>query len=195
MVPDPHRAQVPGQTIEITGKWIGEAVPHLPSGITDIDGKTPRGPAAVAALDPYRVVAVIDGKQIVAGFAAKLIGRVPPSPRNGYVGGLPQLLQQLYAQMGVATEAARERLDLVEPWRSKLQRLGRDAGRDLSNAAHYVGDPNVPPSMVAQWQDTRMRIYWDAYLSRAPSWAERTQLLAKIQQKYRVKVIDPDFFH
>jgi hypothetical protein len=180
---------------EFTGKWIGETAPHMPSRITDVNGNKPMGPKAVAGLDPYRIVAVMDGKQIVAGFAWAWLSRVPPSEGNGYQDRLPELLQQLYSQLVIADEAVKLGLTLEEPWRSQLKKLGHDAGHAFGAATNYPGDPNVPPSLVAQWDDARRHIFWSAYLSQASTDDGKQALLRKIKERFKIKVVDPDFFN
>ena len=182
-------------TTEFTGKWISEAAPHMPSGVTDVNGKKPMGPKAVAGLDPYRIVAIMDGKQIVAGFAWVWMSRVPPSEGNGYQDQLPELLQQLYSQLVIADEAVKLGLTLEEPWRSQLRILGHDAGHAFNAATNYPGDPNVPPSLVAQWDDARKHIFWSAYLSQANTDEGKQALLRKIKERFKIKVVDPDFFN
>jgi hypothetical protein len=104
-------------------------------------------------------------------------------------------LQQLYSQIAVANEAYRLRLYLEEPWRSQLQKLGHDAGHAFNGATDYPGDPNVPPSLVAQWNDARLHIFWSAYLGQGSTEAGQQALLQKIKEKYKIKVVDPDFFN
>jgi hypothetical protein len=183
------------ETTEFTGKWISEAAPHMPSGVTDIYGRRPLGPQAVAGLDPYRIVAIMDGKQIVAGFAWAWMSRVPPSEGNGYQDRLPELLQQLYSQLVIADEAVKLGLTLEEPWRSQLKKLGHNAGHAFDAVTNYPGDPNVPPSLVAQWDDARKHIFWSAYLSQASTDEGKQALLRKIKERFKIKVVDPDFFN
>jgi hypothetical protein len=40
----------------------------------------------------------------------------------------------------------------------------------------------------------RERILWDAYFDQAATQAERQALLSQIQEKYKLTVVDPDFF-
>jgi hypothetical protein len=183
------------QVTDFTGKWIAEAAPHMPSGVTDINGKKPVGPPAVAGLDPFRIVATIDGKQIVAGFAWAWINRVPPYERNGYSDSLPKLLQKLYSQVAVADSAVKLGLNYHEPWQTQLRKLGRDAGHDIASVTNYPGDPNIPPALLAQIDDARGHIMYDAFLSQATTDADRQTLLKKIDEKYRITVVDPDFFN
>jgi hypothetical protein len=183
------------QIVDVTGKWIAPAVPHMPSDVTDVNGKKPVGPQAVAALDPFRIVATIDGKQMVAGVAWAWINRVPPSERNGYSGRLPELLQKLYSQIAISDSAVKMGLNYHEPWQTQLRKLGRDAAHAVASVTNYPGDPNVPPALLAQVGDAGHHIMYDAFLAQAPTDAEQKELVRKIDEKYKIAVVDRDFFN
>jgi hypothetical protein len=53
-------------TKTLTGKWISDSCSSPPAGYAAKNGLHPKGPKEVAEQAPNRVVAVIDGKQIVA---------------------------------------------------------------------------------------------------------------------------------
>lgn len=193
MTPDPSKPYA--QVIEFKAKWLSEAAPHMPSGVTDLNGRRPVGPGPIAGLDPYRIVAIIDGKPVVAGFAWGLATSVPSPERRAYDSRLADLVQKVYSELAVGNEAVKLGLLLQEPWRTKLRRLGFDAQHDFGAATDYPGSPNVPPSLVGQYNDALHRLLYDAYLSQATTDAERQALLRRIDRKYKLKVIDRDFFN
>jgi hypothetical protein len=180
---------------DFTGKWIAPAAPHMPSDVTDVNGKKPVGPQAIAGLDPFRIVATINGKQMVAGVAWAWINRVPPSERSGYSGRLPELLQKLYSQIAISDSAVKLGLNYHEPWQTQLRKLGRDAAHAIASVTDYPGDPNIPPGLLAQVGDARHHIMYNAFLAQAPTDAEQKELVRTIDEKYRITVVDRDFFN
>jgi len=84
-----------------------------------------RGPEAVAASDPNKVVAVVNGKQITAKQAFDLLKALTPEERKQREGKLPDLLQQLYTQQQLAEQAGKLNLDQQSPWKDRLV-LARD---------------------------------------------------------------------
>lgn len=193
LTPDPSKPLV--QLMEIRGKWLSDAAPHMPSGVTDVNGRKPVGPGPIAGLDPYRIVAIIDGKPLVAGFAWRLATSVPPPERRAYDSRLAELVQKVYSELAVGNEAVKLGIVLQEPWRTKLRRLGFDEQHDFGAATDYPGSPNVPLSLLGQYNDIFHHILYDAYLSQAATDAERQALLRRIDRKYKIKVIDRDFFN
>jgi len=79
-----------------------------------------RGPEAVAASDPNKVVAVVNGKQITAKQALDLLKALTPEERKQREGKLAEILQQLYTQQQLAEQAAKLSLDQQEPWKDRL---------------------------------------------------------------------------
>jgi len=79
-----------------------------------------RGPEAVAASDPTKVVAVVDGKQITAKQALDLLKALTPEERKQREGKLADLLQQLYTQQQLAEQASKMNLDQQAPWKDRL---------------------------------------------------------------------------
>jgi hypothetical protein len=174
------------ETMTFTGTWISDASPHLPSVTTDQNGAKPKGPGAVAKLDPLRVVAIIDGKQMTARQATELMNG---HRSNG--SGLTEFLQKLYLRRAIADEAVELHLDRQPPWKEKLQ----DAQRQIFQVhQNYAGDPNIPPELMAQWEAARVQILWDAYFNRAGTEEEKQLLLKREADKCKLKVVDPDFF-
>src|ERR1700728_3959132 len=80
-------------------------------------GLKPRGPEAVAAQDPSRVVAVIDGKPLTAREALDLLKPLPPQERKRFEANLQGLVQQIYMEDQLADEAAKMSLDQQSPWK------------------------------------------------------------------------------
>ncbi len=194
VTPHSFSATVHASTITtFKGKWISATAPHPPNGVTDLNGKKPVGAQAVAGLDPYRIVAVIDDKQLIADQAWKWVQLVPPGQRNAYHGRLPDLLQQLYIQKAVAAEALRMHLDMVDPWKSRLHKLGHDTAHAIAGVTNYPGDPNIPPQLLAQSSDARNHILWDAYFAQSGS-GDVQALQQQLRARYQIRVIDPDFF-
>src|SRR6478609_1459824 len=66
-----------------------------------------RGPEAVAALDPNRVVATIDGKQITAKQALEMLKPYTPEQRKQLESDLPKFVQQTYMR-GQLADAAKK---------------------------------------------------------------------------------------
>jgi parvulin-like peptidyl-prolyl isomerase len=85
----------------------------------------PRGPEAVAAQDPNRVVAVIDGKQITAKQALDMLKPFPPEQRKQYESNLSNLIQQIYMREQLADAAKKVNLDQQSPWKEQIE-LTRD---------------------------------------------------------------------
>jgi hypothetical protein len=182
------------RTVTITetyrGYWRGESCPNPPPNRVIHSVAKPNGPDSVAAQDPSRVVALIDGRPISARQGMDLIDSAPPSVRSRYQGRLPELLQRLYMQNAIIAEAVRLHLDREPPWNARLQ----NTSKLLQGVPNYSGDSNIPPTLLAQWQNARGRILWEAYFSQAAGLQERQALFEQLQQKYRITVQDPDFF-
>lgn len=173
-------------TITYAGKWISDMGPHLPSAIaTDANGAKPKGPGAVARVDPLRIVAIIDGKQVTARQGMDMIRGHNDSS------GLPELLGRIYMQHAIVEDALKLHLDRQSPWKEKLIDTQRQIYQIHQN---YAGDPNIPPELVAQWQEARGHILWNAYFSRTSTDAERQTLLKQKEDQYKIQVRDPDFF-
>jgi parvulin-like peptidyl-prolyl isomerase len=81
---------------------------------------TPHGPEAVAASDPNKVVAVVNGKQITAKQALDLLKVLTPEERKQREGKLADLVQQIYTQQQLADQAAKMSLDQQSPWKDRL---------------------------------------------------------------------------
>src|SRR5947209_1727438 len=80
-----------------------------------------RGPEAVAAQDPNRVVATIGGKQITAKEALELLKPLNPEDRKRFESNLSGVVQQLYMTEQLSEEASKLKLDQQSPWKEQLQ--------------------------------------------------------------------------
>ncbi len=83
-----------------------------------------RGPEAVAAKDPSRVVGTINGKQITAKQAADLLKLVPENQRKS-APNLQTLFEPLYLVSDLADQAAKQGLDQQSPVKEQIK-LDRD---------------------------------------------------------------------
>ena len=85
----------------------------------------PRGPEAVAAQDPNKVVAIIDGQKITAKQAVEMLKPFPPEQRKQLDANLSTAIQQIYTQTKLAESARKLNLDQQSPWKEQLE-LSRD---------------------------------------------------------------------
>jgi len=84
-------------------------------------GLKARGPEAVAAQDPTRVVATIGGKPLTARQALDLLKPLPPQERKRFEANLQGLIQQIYMEGQLADEATKLSLDQQSPWKEQLE--------------------------------------------------------------------------
>jgi hypothetical protein len=189
------------------GKWMGEASPHLPHSPppTDLDGKRPLGPIAVTRLDGFRVVASAQGVQIVAALAVGAFAGLPANTVKAYGPNLADAYQKIYLHWSVANDAMNMMLGLQEPWKSQLAAEGLQ-NVTTSNLRFNLYQSGVMspsdqdksglsnPAENQKLEEARERILWNAYFSSAKTDAEKNEMLQKVQEKYKVTIIDPDFF-
>ena len=178
-------------TESFVGHWRGDSCSHPLPSLAVQNGARPKGPGAVASEDPSRVIARINATDVTARQGSDLIGKVPLPIRRQYSGRLPELLQKLYMQHAIVDEAVKLHLDRQAPWNARLQSARNQLFQGVTN---YAGDPNIPPAVMAQWQDARGRILWDAYFSQGSTPQENQARLKQEQDKYQIKVLDADFF-
>jgi hypothetical protein len=189
--------------VSFAGKWMSESATHLPLSPppTDLDGKRPLGPLAVASVDGFRVVAMAEGKQIIAWIAnnmlrcqsARMLKAYGPNPWNQF--------QQVYLHWSVANDAMNMMMGVQEPWKSQLAAEGlmnlTPQTVRFSNWAwgnvFSESNGNLAPDTI-KLEDARERILWDAYFSRAKSEAEKQEMLRQVEKKYKVTLVDADFF-
>lgn len=109
-------------------------------------------PEGVAAKDPNKVVATVNGKQLTAKQAVDLLKLVPPEQRSK-VTNLQALVQQLYMVSDLAKKAEAEKLDEQSPYKQQLE-----WSRDTVLAQAYVGklahQNNTTPQDPKQYYDT-----------------------------------------
>jgi hypothetical protein len=79
-----------------------------------------RGPEAVAAQDPNRIVATIAGKPLTAKEALDLLKPLTPEDRKRFESNLSGVVQQLYMTEQVSEEASKLKLDQQSPWKEQL---------------------------------------------------------------------------
>jgi hypothetical protein len=192
-------------TISMTfaSKWTCESTPHLPHfpPPTDLDGKRALGPLAVAAIDGFRVVAMAEGHQVIAWVAYKMLTGQSPRMLKEYGPNPLNQFEQVYLHWSVANEAMNMMLGVQDPWKTQLAAEGLHnlTPSTVRLSISSWGNPYVESSGVLapdsnKLEDARQRILWDAYFSRAKSPAEKQDLLRQVQNKYKVTLVDPDFF-
>jgi peptidyl-prolyl cis-trans isomerase C len=109
-------------------------------------------PDAVAAQDPSKVVATINGKPMTAKQAADLLKLLPDADRKK-ISDLASAVQQLYTITDLAQQAATEKLDQQSPYR---ERLAVDRAQVLAQA--YVAETAKKSSPPAD-----PKAYYDAH--------------------------------
>jgi hypothetical protein len=77
----------------------------------------------------------------------------------------------------IAFEALTMHLDSQEPWKSQLHAVNSLDGLDAQRAEYQ-----------------RESILWDAYLSQAPGKEARQALERQVEERFKITVVDPDFF-
>lgn len=194
-----HRqtAQAASATVTTVAKWISEATPHMPysPAPTDLYGRKALGPHDVTWLDQNRIVAVIDGRRITA-LEAYLILNLPPRhilEPAVYQHGWTGVLQHNYMYWATAYELDPRKhlppmdkaiLGVFSPFNT-----GSDDDASVDTRVdnyHYVG--------TDRQEYDREQHLWGVYLSRAASQTAKEGLAQQAQDKYRVSVVDPDFF-
>jgi len=198
------------KTTTITSKWVAEAVPHMPYSVpsTDLDGNRPRGPFAVATFDPYRLVAIIDGKKFIARNAYFLINAQTNAEAEEWGPNLAHVMQKTYVQKEIYFEALRLRARLKDPGRFP-------PGEDVPGIPDPFATPKccvVPrPGVIdrdtpghdssateehrdAEYSLGEVNPQWDFYFSQAKTPREKQALLEQVEERYKITVLDPDFF-
>jgi len=189
--------------MSFAGKWMSEPAIHTPLSPppTDLDARVPTGPVQVATVDGYRVVAMAEGKQIIAAVAMKMLKAQSARMLKDYGPDPWNQFQQVYLHWSVANEAMGMMLGIQEPWKSQLAAAGlrnvtpqvfrHSNGMWLNPFAESNG--NVDADTV-KLEDARERILWEAYFSSAKTDAEKQEMLRLGEEKYRVTLVDADFF-
>lgn len=205
---------VPYTTTSTTiAKWIAEASPHAPytPPMTDLDGKRPKGPFDVAKFDPLRIVAIIDGKKFIAQQAYFLINNSSNADAENWGPNLVNVMHQTYMHFEIYVEAARTQERNRHPGKyppGAYVPLPDDAINpyELPNCCILPVDtpidrdtPDHSSSAFMEHQDglqneSAWTWGWDAYFGQAKTPAEKQALLRNADEKYKVTVLDPDFF-
>ena len=142
--PSTAPAQAPAQTAP------ANAPPPPPSA----SGLRSRGPEAIAAQTPDKVVATIGGKPITAKQAADLLKPLRPEDRKRFESDVPKLVQQIYLETQLADKATEMKLDTQTPWKEQL---------DISRANILTQAYLSKMSAQAPGQDPKA--YYDAHLA------------------------------
>ncbi len=114
-----------------------------------------RGPEAVAALEPNRVVATIDGKQITAKQAADMLKPYTPEQRKQLEANLSNFVQQTYTREQLADAAKKLNLDQQSPLREQIE-----VARDNMLAQAYLAHMSQTAGGAAT---TDPKQYFDAH--------------------------------
>jgi len=206
-------------TTTFTAKWISEGQPHLPYSppMTDLDGVRPQGPYGVGWLDPFRLVAEIDGRRFIAEKAFLLINYADRGTAETYGPALSDVFQKIYMHCAVVAMAMHLHLDQQQPWKGRIDgsfdgrsaaqkfaRFDADPGRfsRYSNEWNEIvsrGDPGGTSNAELARQDAlfdepTMNLLWDAYFSQYKTKVEKDAALEKVKEKCKLTVLDPDFF-
>jgi hypothetical protein len=186
------------------GKWVGEMQPHLPSSppVTDLDGVRPLGPFAVASLDPYRIVAEIDGHQFIAQRAYLLINYASEGAAQTWGPSLPELFQNIYMRNEIAATALREKLrkdgpDAIRNFDQppqKWQQFCNESGCEVDRTTGLHSSSAFGLRHDAEALEGTLNDLWGAYFSRYATQAEKDAALASVKLKYKLTILDPDFF-
>ena len=123
-----------------------------------------RGPEAVAALEPNRVVATIDGKQITAKQAAEMLKPYTPEQRKQLESNLPNFVQQTYTREQLAEGAKKLNLDQQSPLREQIA-VARDNMLAQAYLAHMSQTASGAASDPKQFFDAHPGEFDTANLS------------------------------
>jgi peptidylprolyl isomerase len=125
----------------------------------------PHGPEKVAAEDPNRVVATIDGQKITAKQALDLLKPFPPEQRKQLDANLSNAVQQIYTQHQFADAARKLNLEDQSPWKEQLE-LTREGVLARAYISHLQdatkGEPVEDPQ---KYYDAHQSEYETAKLS------------------------------
>ena len=114
-------------------------------------------------------------------------------------------MRHILLQLNVAADAVKLHLDLQEPWKHQLDDAGgagivfgpnaEGISYDLLMSDTYPPpDTGIAETTFLQTEPVE-KILWKVYFSQARTEAEKQALLRKEEEKYKVTVVDPDFFH
>ena len=118
----------------------GQTSPSAP-----VISSKPQGPEAVAAANPGKVVAVMNGQSVTAKQALDLLQALTPEERKQREGKLGELLQQLYTQQKLSDQALKMSLDQQGPWKERLV-LAREQVLAQAYLAHLRDEAAKQPA-------------------------------------------------
>jgi parvulin-like peptidyl-prolyl isomerase len=125
----------------------------------------PHGPEKVAAQDPNRIVATIDGQKITAKQAADLLKPFPPEQRKQLDANLSNAIQQIYTQHQFADAARKLKLEDQSPWKEQLE-LTREGVLARAYISHLQDAAKTEPVEDPQkYYDAHQAEYETAKLS------------------------------
>jgi peptidyl-prolyl cis-trans isomerase C len=119
-------------------------------------------PEALAAKDPGKVVATINGRPVTAKQAADLLKLLPEADRRK-ISDLSVAVQQLYTITDLAQQAVSEKLDQQSPYKERLE-----MERSQLLAQAFVADKSLksaPPADPHQYYDSHATDYDRATIS------------------------------
>ena len=140
-----QQAPSPAKTTPSTSKPATATTSSANSGLKG------RGPEAVAAQDPNRVVATINGKQITAQQAVGMIKQIPEDQRRS-IPSLATLVERVYMFDQFADQAEKLKLDQQSPWKEQI-----DLSRKQVLAQAYMNQMGTNDNSPAAKQ------YYDAH--------------------------------
>jgi PPIC-type peptidyl-prolyl cis-trans isomerase-like protein len=125
----------------------------------------PHGPEKVAAQDPNRIVATIDGQKITAKQAVDLLKPFPPDQRKQLDANLSNSVQQIYTQHQFADAARKLNLEDKSPWKEQLE-LTREGVLARAYISHLQdAAKNEPVDDPQKYYDAHQSEYETAKLS------------------------------
>ncbi len=115
----------------------------------------PSGPDAVAASEPNRVVATINGQKLTAKQVMDMLKAFPPEQRRQVEANLTKAVEQIYMQEQLSEAATKLNLEQQAPWKDQIE-LNRRAILARAYVAHEADAAAKDPS-----QDPKA--YYDAH--------------------------------
>lgn len=185
-----HTNQPSRSTISFVAKYLSDIGPHAAKPTTDLAGVKPKGAHAVSTLDPDRLVVSIHGQTLTAAQAATYLdseGLYGCGARNSTK--TATLLRDIYMHKAIADEALALHLDERAPWRDRFKSNGIDPG-----GLTKIPNPPVTAADQCRYEAQRELILWDAYFGQSATESGKQELLRQAQERYRITVLDPDFF-
>ena len=95
-----------------------QTVTPAPSANAGPSAAKPHGPEAIAAQDPNRIVATINGQKLTAKQAMDMLKPFPPEQRKQIDSNLSNAVQQIYTQHQLAEAARQLNLEKQSPVRN-----------------------------------------------------------------------------